>query len=113
MVPENEAEFDEPAYYFKGYVGVPIELEELSEEGRLKLIDNKVTRDEIKVITQLMDDPRASGKLSGIGAIPPKVDGDRAIFFFNAADLITQGFLKKNGRIRLMMATFVCLPKTF
>lgn len=91
MVDELEAQFDEPAYYFKGYVGVPIELEELSEEGRLKLIDNKVTRDEIKVITQLMDDPRASGKLSGIGAIPPKVDGDYAIFFFNAADLITQG----------------------
>lgn len=91
MVTELEAQFDEPAYYFKGYVGVPIELEELSEEGRLKLIDNKVTRDDIKVITQLMDDPRASGKLSGIGAIPPKVDGDYAIFFFNAADLITQG----------------------
>ena len=91
MVDELEAQFDEPAYYFKGYVGVPIELEELSEEGRQKLIDNKVTRDEIKVITQLMDDPRASGKLSGIGAIPPKVDGDYAIFFFNAADLITQG----------------------
>ena len=91
MAPENEADFDEPAYYFKGYVGVPIELEMLSEEGRQKLIDNKVTRDDIIVITQLMDDPRASGKLTGIGAIPPKVDGDRAIFFFNAADLITQG----------------------
>ena len=82
---------DEPAYYFKGYVGVPIELEELSEEGRLKLIDKKYTRDDIKVITQLMDDPRASGKLTGIGAIPPKVDGDYAIFFFYAADLVTTG----------------------
>ena len=26
----------------KGYVGVPIELEELSEEGRQKLIDKKI-----------------------------------------------------------------------
>ena len=37
-----------------------------------------------------MDDPRATGKLTGIGAIPPKVDGDYAIFFFNAADLVTR-----------------------
>jgi len=91
MVDEFNAQFDEPAYYFKGYVGVPIELEMLSEEGRQKLIDNKITRDDIIVITQLMDDPRASGKFTGDGAIPPKVDGDRVIFFFNAADLITQG----------------------
>ena len=38
-----------------------------------------------------MDDPRATGKLTGTGAIPPVIDGDYAIFFFNAADLITQG----------------------
>ena len=82
---------DEPAYYFKGYVGVPIELELLSEEGRQKLIDNKTTRDDIKVITQLMDDPRATGKFTGDGAIPPTVDGDRAIFYFYAADLVTTG----------------------
>jgi hypothetical protein len=91
MVPEEEAQFGEPAYYFKGYVGVPIELEELSEEGQQKLKDGKYTRDDIKVITQLMDDPRATGKLTGGGAHPVKIDGDYAIFFFDAADLITQG----------------------
>ena len=82
---------DEPAYYFKGYVGVPIELEELSEEGRQKLIDKKYTRDDIKVITRNMDDPRATGKFTGDGAIPPVIDGDYAIFFFYAADLVTAG----------------------
>ena len=82
---------DEPSYYFKGYVGVPIELEELSEEGRQKLIDKKYTRDDIKVITRNMDDPRATGKFTGGGAIPPVIDGDYAIFFFYAADLVTSG----------------------
>ena len=82
---------DEPSYYFKGYVGVPIELEELSEEGRQKLIDKKYTRDDIKVITRNMDDPRATGKFTGDGAIPPVIDGDYAIFFFYAADLVTSG----------------------
>jgi len=82
---------DEPSYYFKGYVGVPIELEELSEEGRQKLIDKKYTRDDIRVITRNMDDPRATGKFTGDGAIPPVIDGDYAIFFFYAADLVTSG----------------------
>jgi len=82
---------DEPAYYFKGYVGVPIELEELSEEGQQKLKDGKYTRDDIKVITRNMDDPRATGKFTGGGSHPVKIDGDYAIFFFDAADLITSG----------------------
>ena len=81
----------EPSYYFKGYVGVPIELEELSEEGQQKLKDDKYTRDDIKVITRNMDDPRASGKFSGGGSHPVKIDGDYAIFFFDVADLITSG----------------------
>ena len=89
MAEEDVA--DEPSYYFKGYVGVPIELEELSEEGRQKLIDQKYSRDDIKVITQMMDDPRATGKFSGGGSHPVKIDGDYAIFFFDAADLVTSG----------------------
>jgi len=89
MAEEDVA--DEPSYYFKGYVGVPIELEELSEEGRQKLIDQKYSRDDIKVITKMMDDPRATGKLKGRGAHPVKIDGDYAIFFFDAADLVTSG----------------------
>ena len=91
MVERQDAAFDEPAYYFRGYVGVPIELEELSEEGRQKLIDIGYTRDDIKAITQLMDDPQATGKFTGSGAIPPVIDGDYAIFFFYAADLVTAG----------------------
>ena len=81
----------EPSYYFKGYVGVPIELDELSEEGGQSLKDGRYTRDEIKVITRNMDDPRASGRFSGGGSHPVKVDGDYAIFFFDVADLITSG----------------------
>ena len=91
MSARDDAQFDEPAYYFKGYVGVPIELEMLSEEGQQKLKDGKYTRDDIRAITRLMDDPRASGKFTGQGAHPVKIDGDRVIFFFNAADLVTQG----------------------
>jgi hypothetical protein len=105
---------DEPAYYFKGYVGVPIELELLSEEGRQKLIDNKTTRDDIKVITQLMDDPRATGKFTGDGAIPPTVDGDRAIFYFYAAMLqilLPPVSPKESGQCLPMTATFACLLK--
>jgi len=82
---------DESSYHFKGYVGVPIELEELSEEGQQKLKDDEYTRDDIKAITQRMDDPRASGKLTGGGSYPVKIDGDYAIFFFDAADLVTSG----------------------
>ncbi len=81
----------DPSYYFKGYVGVPIELEELSEEGQQRLKDSTYTRDDIKVITRNMDDPRASGKFSGGGSHPVKIDGDYAIFFFDAADLVTSG----------------------
>jgi len=81
----------EPSYYFKGYVGVPIELEELSEEGQQKLKDGKYTRDDIKVITRNMDDPRATGKFTGGGSHPVKIDGDYAIFFFDVADLVTSG----------------------
>jgi hypothetical protein len=81
----------EPSYYFRGYVGVPIELEELSEEGQQRLKDSTYTRDDIKVITRNMDDPRATGKFTGGGAHPVKVDGDYAIFFFDAADLVTSG----------------------
>lgn len=84
-------EADEPSYYFKGYVGVPIELEELSEEGQQKLKDSNYTRDDIKVITRNMDDPRATGKFTGKGSHPVKIDGDYAIFFFDAADLVTSG----------------------
>ncbi|HAW81421.1 MAG TPA: hypothetical protein DCX27_17995, partial [Balneola sp.] len=80
-----------PSYYFKGYVGVPIELEELSEEGQQKLKDGNYTRDDIKVITRNMDDPRATGKFTGKGSHPVKIDGDYAIFFFDAADLVTSG----------------------
>ena len=91
MADPGDAAFGEPAYYFRGYVGIPIELEELSEEGRQKLKDGKYTRDDIKAITQLMDDPRATGKFTGGGSHPVKIDGDYAIFFFDAADLVTQG----------------------
>lgn len=84
-------EVDEPSYYFRGYVGIPIELEELSEEGQQKLKDSTYTRDDIKVITRNMDDPRATGKFTGGGAHPVKIDGDYAIFFFDAADLVTSG----------------------
>jgi len=91
MADPMDAAFGEPSYYFRGYVGVPIELEELSEEGRQKLIDKKYTREDIRAITQLMDDPRATGKFTGDGAIVPDIDGDYAIFYFYAADLVTQG----------------------
>ena len=91
MADPGDAQFGEPSYYFRGYVGIPIELEELSEEGRQKLIDKKYTRDDIRAITQLMDDPRATGKFTGNGAIVPDIDGDYAIFYFYAADLVTQG----------------------
>ena len=80
-----------PSYYFKGYVGVPIELEELSEEVQQKLKDGNYTRDDIKVITRNMDDPRATGKFTGKGSHPVKIDGDYVIFFFDAADLVTSG----------------------
>jgi len=82
---------DEPSYYFRGYVGVPIELEELSEEGQQKLKDNKFTRDEVMEISRLMDDSRASGRFTGTIGPPPIVEGDYAIFFFYASDLITSG----------------------
>jgi hypothetical protein len=87
----DPAEVDEPSYYFRGYVGIPIELEELSEEGQQRLKDSTYTRDDIKVITRNMDDPRATGKFTGGGAHPVKIDGDYAIFFFDAADLVTSG----------------------
>ena len=91
MADPEDAPFGEPSYYFRGYVGIPIELEELSEEGRQRLIDKKYTRDDIRAITQLMDDPRATGKFTGDGAIVPDIDGDYVIFYFYAADLVTQG----------------------
>jgi len=78
-------------YYFRGMVGIPIELEELSEEGQQKLKDGKYTRDEITEISRLMDDPRASGKITSTTGQPPIVNGDYAIFFFYAADLVTAG----------------------
>ena len=78
-------------YYFRGLVGVPIELEELSEEGQQKLKDGKYTRDEITAISRLMDDPRASGKITSTTGGPPIIKGDSAIFFFYAADRVTSG----------------------
>lgn len=38
-----------------------------------------------------MDDPRATGKFTGKGTHPVKIDGDYVIFFFDAADLVTSG----------------------
>ena len=89
--PRGQANPEMPSFYMRGYVGVPIELEELSEEGRQKIKDNKFTKDEVKEISRLMDDPRASGKFSGEIGPPPIVEGDYVIFFFYVADLITAG----------------------